>query len=122
MRTGPKAIGASGTKTAPVHRAVHAVSTMARSCAFLFGWSEERRIFYEEEAWAVAGILAEAVGMPEGRWFGESTVPMDLDRYAEEEARFIEFNAWLTSEVTSASVAEPAWLAEIGRSGSLLYP
>ncbi|NMN06795.1 MULTISPECIES: hypothetical protein [unclassified Novosphingobium] len=99
-----------GSHPAPVHRAIHAISTFARSYAAEFGWDDEHKQFYEEEAWGAASVIAEALGFPEGRWHGEHTLLMDLDRFAVEETAFLEFTEWLTRSNEDKPAAEPAWM------------
>lgn len=99
-----------GSHPAPVHRAVHALSTFARSYAAQFGWDEEHQTFYEEEAWGAASVIAEALGFPEGRWHGEHTLLMDLEHFRVEETAFLEFTVWLSRTNEDKPATEPEWL------------
>ena len=102
-----------GSHPAPVHRAIHAVGTFARSYADLFKWGDEKEKFYQTEAWDAGAVIAEALGYPEGRWYGDHTVLMDLERFGHEERSFFEFEKWLTAVNTNMPAVEPDWLRRL---------
>ena len=75
-----------------VHRAMRATHVLARLFADEFELSDDDRIEAHDDAWIAASEFARALGLPEGRWRGESTLRMAHDILDIEERRFIAFS------------------------------
>ncbi len=81
---------------ASVHRALRVTGALSRAIGRQVGWTEDVRIDQHDTAWYAASEVATLIGMPEGRWRGQHTKLMDLDRFAVEEESFIKFSKRLT--------------------------
>ena len=95
-----------GSHPAPVHRAMRATGALSRAIGDQVGWTDKRRIEMHDKAWFAAADLASLAGMPPGRWHGDTTDLMDIDRLAKEEKAFFDFSAKLTEYNTEVNERE----------------
>ena len=86
-----------GTHPPAVHRAMRATNELVTTWAAMCDWTDQDRIDVHDEAWCAAARVAELLGMPEGRWHGESMSGMNADRLYTEETGFFEFSRRLDS-------------------------
>lgn len=84
---------------ASVHRAMRLTSALAKTYQKGVGWTDDERLNAHDVAWWNASKIARALGLPEGRWHGDHTDDMDVERFRREEKRFLSFSRDLTQRI-----------------------
>ena len=81
-----------GSHPPPLHRAARVTNEMTQFFKRELGWTDKLAVDLHDDCWIAASYLAEALGFPEGRWFGEDMAGLDLQRLHREEPGFFAFS------------------------------